>query len=116
MIRSISVFLSLFLLVFQGCSFDFLNTEESPVNSSSYTKYDSEGDIKYCYDSEDELLWYEYYDFNDQNQCIFLKHCLPSGAVVWSYVYSWTGSNLTGEAYFGSSNTLSWFNNYNYSG
>lgn len=114
--QSLAVYFILSALFLQSCSMEFLD-EDSPADSaSSYTRYDSEGDILYCYDSEDNLKWIEYYDYNSQGQCIFIKHTLPSGTVLWSYVYEWTGSDLVTEAYYDSGNKLSWFSGYSYSG
>lgn len=94
----------------------FIDDVAPEDEASSYSEYDSQNDILYCYNSDDSLKWIEYYDYNDQGQCIFVKHTLPSGSVLWSYLYEWSGSNLVKEAYFDSQNTLSWFNTITYSG
>jgi len=116
MIRSLSVYILLILIVLQGCSMNFLEEEDTPKDSGGYSEYDPENDIKYYYNSSGDLQWYEYYDFNDQEQCVFVKHCLPSGTVLWSYVYAWSGSRLVTEAYFNSSNALTWYNSFRYEG
>ena len=118
MIRKAGMFTSLILMLFiESCSLDFLNDSGEDENeAASYYEYDSENDIKYYYEGDGTLIWMEYYDFNADGQCIFIKHCLPSNSVLWSYVYGWSGNNLVMEAYFDSRNTLSWFNTNVYSG
>ncbi|OQY33525.1 MAG: hypothetical protein B6241_07520 [Spirochaetaceae bacterium 4572_59] len=99
------------LMLLQGCSFDFLD-DDSDENSEAggHSEYDSDNDIKYYYNGEDSLLWMEYYDFDSEGQCIFMKHCLPSGTVLHSYVYDWDDNgNLVNEAYFDGNHKLSYY-------
>jgi hypothetical protein len=104
------------LLILQGCSLSFLDSADDEINTeaSEYSVYDSATDIKYYYDGEDNLLWYETYDFNALGQIIFIKHFLSTDTVLWSYVYEWSGDNIVNEAYFSGNNTLSWYNIFNY--
>lgn len=99
------------LMLFQGCSLDFLDDEsDENSDSSGYSEYDSANDIKYYYDGDDSLVWMEYYDFDSKNQCIFMKHCLPSGTVLYSYVYEWDDNgNLKNKAYFDGNHELSYY-------
>ncbi len=105
------------LLILQGCSLSFLDfaTNETTTENSNYPKYDSTTDTMNYYDGNDNLLWYETYDFNDLGQCILIKHHLSTDTLLWSYVYEWEGNNIVTEAYFNGSNTLLWYNVFNYS-
>jgi len=101
-------------LILYSCSLGFLE-DDSSSPESSHTEYDSNSDILYSYDGDNNLEWMEYYDFNSLGQCVFVKHTLPSGSVLWSTVYEWSGTDLVTSAYYGSSNLLSWFKSYAYS-
>ena len=100
---------TLLVVVISGCSLDFLNNEEGTSDSDGYVEYDTQEDIKYYYNSDNTLRWMEYYDFDSEGRCIFVKRTLPSGTLLWSYVYAWSGSDVALEAYFDGSNDLSLF-------
>lgn len=100
---------TLLVVVISGCSLDFLNNGEGTSDSGGYAEYDTQEDIKYYYNSDDTLRWMEYYDFDSEGRCIFVKRTLPSGTLLWSYVYAWGGGNVVLEAYFDGGNELSLF-------
>ena len=108
-------YILLILVILSGCTLNFLDSDDDSSESENYSVYDNQTDIKYTYDSDDNLLWSDVYDFNVSGQCIFMKHLLPSGTVLWSYVYSWNSGNVEIEAYYNNENELSWYNHFIYS-
>jgi len=110
----ITKYILLILVILSGCTLNFLDSDDDPSEGGNYSVYDSQTDTKYTYDSDDNLLWSDVYDFNASGQCILMKHLLPSGTVLWSYVYSWNNDNVEIEAYYNNENELSWYNQFIY--
>ncbi|MDC7221167.1 MAG: hypothetical protein PQJ59_14620 [Spirochaetales bacterium] len=108
------ILLAVFLL--SACSFDFLNDSDDSDSSSSedtsWEYYDETTGTLYYYadESEDSLEYMEYYDFDDDGQCTFVKHVTPSDTLLWSEVYGWDGSgNHEMTAHFGSDDVLDYY-------
>ncbi len=111
-----TIYILFLLLMIQSCSLSFLDDNENDETSdcSSYSVYDNQTDTKFSYDGDDNLQWYETYDFNDDGQCIFIKHYSSTGTVLWSYLYDWYNGEVKTEAYYNGDNELSWYNEYSY--
>lgn len=110
----ITKYVLLFLIMMSSCSLNFLDTDDDTEEKENYTVYDKQTDTKFSYNSKDNLLWSEVYDFNASGQCIFVRHLLPSGLVLWSKIYSWDGDNVEIEAYYDSNDQLTWYNQFIY--
>lgn len=106
------------ILLFLSCNLSFLDDAgdgDSEDGPSNYYHFDSSTDTKYYYDgSTEELIWYEVYDYNGSDQCIFRRRYLPNDAVLESSVYTWGGSNVIMESYFNVNNSLTWYNHIVY--
>lgn len=112
-----SVYILLLVLFLYGCSFDFFGSENEDKESEdsivvTYT-FDKDTDTKYRYE-DGVLKWKEHYDYNENGECVFIKHLTPSDTLLWSYIYTWSDGNVVSESYFNNNNELSWFNTFSY--
>ncbi len=95
-------------LFLTACNMDFLtdtdNIDKGDECSIHYVYEDSDDDgvddTKYAYNCEDTLLWWEEYQFDDEENKIGVRRYNLNDTVKWTILGNWERGNKTLEAYF----------------